>query len=191
LKEEKEALARKYEFAKFRLEDSEMRAKKAKDMYQDATTDLWHSEGNIEVVKRECIEVRRHRDVVSEQIQMMKQGVGFYCWPKPSLHPHLPEEEGDAFDLQPCLFYNTWYTSFDVLMASCKHFYHPLCISKVVDSQNCCVTYKVPFHPVWWKSFGFRPIQSDVQDDVGNTGLANSMEELSETFKDSFGIPIP
>jgi hypothetical protein len=72
LKEEREALARKYEFAKFRLEDSEIRAKKAKDLYQDAATDLWHSEGNIEEVKRECIEVQRHRDAVSEQIQMMK-----------------------------------------------------------------------------------------------------------------------
>jgi chromosome segregation ATPase len=79
LKEEKEALARKYEFAKFRLEDSEIRAKKAKDLYQDTATDLWSSEGNIEVVKREYIEIRCHRDAIYEQIQMMKQGAGFSC----------------------------------------------------------------------------------------------------------------
>jgi hypothetical protein len=45
-------------------------------------------------------------------------------------------------------------------------------------------------HPTWRKSFGFRELQSDLQDNGGKTSLTKSMEELSEMLKDSFGAPI-
>jgi hypothetical protein len=76
------------------------------------------------------------------------------------------------------------------VMASCKHFYHPFCISKVVDTHNSCVACKATFHPTWWNSFGFYPLQIDLQDDVGKICLVKSMEELSDTLKDNFGFPI-
>jgi hypothetical protein len=75
-------------------------------------------------------------------------------------------------------------------MASCRHLYHPFCIAKVVETENACVICKKPFHPAWWSSFGFRSRESDVQDAAVNDSLARSMEELSDTLKDSFGIPI-
>jgi hypothetical protein len=52
------------------------------------------------------------------------------------------------------------------------------------------VTCEKLFHSAWWKSFGFRELQSDLQDNGGKTSLAKSMEELSETLKDSFGASI-
>jgi hypothetical protein len=97
---------------------------------------------------------------------MMKQGGGVACCPKLSLHPNMSEEGGFAFELEPYSFYNCWYTSYDVVMAN-------------------------SYHLAWWASFGSRPLQSDVQDDTTKTTLARSMEELSDTLKDSFGLPIP
>ena len=105
----------------------------------------------------------------------------------PSPHPTLNSRKKfmDFFDLEPCLFCNRWYRAYDVVMASCKHF-----ITKLVETKNCYVTCKEPFHPTWWTSFGFPLLQSDAQGDVAMTSLTKSMEDLSETFKDNFGLPI-
>jgi hypothetical protein len=155
---EREGLLKKLEFAKFSLEDCDRRALKAIDLYEDAELDMWKSETDAQVVCQELQEVERHSTAVAEQIRLMKQGGGVACRPKPCLHPDMPEEGGFAFELEPCSFCNRWYTSYDVFMASCKHFYHPFCITKLVDTDNTCVTCKETFHPAWWASFGFRPL---------------------------------
>jgi hypothetical protein len=142
----REGLHKKLEFARLSLDDAERRAKKAMDLFEDAGLEMWKSEADVQVVRRELKEVQRHKDAVADQIRMMKQGGGVVCCPKPSLHPDVPEEGGFAFELEPCSFCNRWYTSYDVIMASCKHFYHPLCIVKLVDTDNSCVTGKETFH---------------------------------------------
>ena len=190
LRLEREVQSKKLEFANFSFEDCQRKAKKARELYTDAGLDMWKFETDITVVKRELEEVRRYKDAVADQIQMMQQGRGVGCWPKPCLHPHLPDEAGIVFELEACSFCNRWYTSFDVVMASCKHFYHPFCIAKVAETGNACVICKETFHPAWWRSFGFRSRQSDVQDAGALSSLARSMEELSDTLKDGFGIPI-
>jgi exonuclease VII small subunit len=68
LKSKKEALARKLEYATFRLEDSEKGAQKALDLYQDTTSDLQKVDFDIEVVRRELMEVQSHRDTVANHI---------------------------------------------------------------------------------------------------------------------------
>jgi hypothetical protein len=83
---------------------------------------------------------------------------GMACWQKPCLHPDLPEEIGGAFELEPCSFYNRWYTLFDVVMVRWRHFYHPFCITKLAKTQNSCIICKETFHPAWWRLFGFRSI---------------------------------
>jgi hypothetical protein len=121
----RETMARKLEFSKFNLEDSERRAKKAKDLLEDAGLEMWKADADIGVVRRELLELQRHRDVVAHQILNLKRGGGIVCCPKLTIHLDLPEEVLGSFDLEPCSFCNRWYTSFDVVMASCKHFYHP------------------------------------------------------------------
>jgi hypothetical protein len=130
---EQDVLARKLDFANFSLEDTLRKARKAQDQYKDARTDLWKSEADIEVVRRELQEVRRHIDAVFDQIQKMKHGRRVLCYPKPCWHPDQPEEIQGSFQLKPCSFCNRWYNLYDVVIASCKHFYHPFCITKLVD----------------------------------------------------------
>lgn len=190
LRSDRDVLSRKLEFAKFSFEDAERKAKRAQDLYEDVGYNMLHSEESIQIVCKEIGHVQRLKDAISDHIVKMKSGGGILCWPKPILHPHTPEDEGGSFHLEPCSFCNRWYNSFDVVMTSCKHFYHPFCIAKLVDTQNFCVTCEMPFHPAWRKSFGFRELQSDLQDHGGQTALVKSMEELSETLKDSFGAPI-
>lgn len=187
---DRDALSRKLEFAKFSLEDAERKAKRAQDLYENAGHSMLQSKESIRLGCKEIAQVQRLKDAISDHIVMMKRGGGISCWPKPAVHPHMPENEEDSFQLDPCSFCNRWYNSFDLVMTSCKHFYHPFCITKLLDTQNSCVTCEEPFHPAWRKSFGFRELQSDVQACGDKTALAKSIEELSETLKDSFGAPL-
>jgi hypothetical protein len=99
LQVDKKALAKKFEFANYSVQDYERKAQKARDLYQDAGLDLWKAESDIQVVNREMIEVRRHMEAVEDQIRMIKDGGGVVLWPKPCLHPDLLEEVGGAIDL--------------------------------------------------------------------------------------------
>ena len=108
---------------------------------------MLQSEDSIKQVCKDIEQVQRLRDAISDHIVKMKSGGGLACWPTPTIHPHMPEDEEGSFHLDPCSFCNRWYNSFDVVMTSCKHFYHPFCITKLVDTQNCCVTCEKPFHP--------------------------------------------
>ena len=160
--------SRKLEFAKFNFQDAERKAKRAQDLYEDAGYNMLQSEDSIKQVCKEIEQVQRLRDAISDHIVKMKSGGGSACWPKPTIHPHMPKDEEGSFHLDPCSFCNRWYNSFDVVMTSCKHFYHPFCITKL----------------------GFRKPQCDLQDSGGKSALAKSIEELSELLKDSLGAPL-
>ena len=177
-------LTPKLEFVVFSLEDCKKKAIRTKEIYTEANLDLWKFDTDILVVKRVLEEVQQYQDAMVEQIQMMQQGERVACWPKPSLHPEVPDEFVGAFELEACLFCNQWYISFDVVMASCRHFYHPFCIARVAEMTNACVTCKKTFDPVWRKSFGFRVLEANVEDKSAMSMLARSKEELSDTLKD-------
>ena len=132
--------------------------------------------------------MRRHKNAIIEQIRLMKEGGGVANWPKPYVHPKVPEDGIGVFELEACSFCNQWYTIFDVVMASCKHFYHPFCIAKLVETQISCIICKQQFHPAWWRSFGFCSFLSDAQGAAGAKAITRSMEELSKSLKDSFRI---
>ena len=187
---DQDLLSWKLEFAKFSFQDVERKAKKAHNLYEDAGNNMLQSEDSIKQVYKEIEQMQRLRDAISDHIVKMKSGRGLACWPTPTIHPQKPEDEEGSFHLDPCSFCNRWYNSFDVVMTSCKHFYHPFCITKLVDTQNCCVTCDKPFHRAWRKSFGFREPQSDLQDSGGKSALAKSIKELSESLKDSLGAPL-
>jgi hypothetical protein len=59
LKSERETQAQKFEYATFRLENSEKRA-------QDATSNLWKADSDIGVVKRELTKLRCSKDTIVE-----------------------------------------------------------------------------------------------------------------------------
>jgi hypothetical protein len=180
LKVERDVLLRNVEFARFNLEESHRRAKKAEDLYENAGNNMCESEGDIEDLRREVNDIRRYRDALADQILKMKNGRGVVCYPQPALHPNQPEDGHTLFELKPCSLCSRWYNSFDVVMFSCKHFYHLFCISKLVDLQHSCVTCNEPFHLEWCRSFGFFALPSDCEDQDTKVCRAKSLEELTD-----------
>jgi hypothetical protein len=189
LKCDRDVLARKVDFATFGADDAARKAKKAEALYEDVCLELRKSESDMQAVCQEILECRRHREAVADEIEKLKAGAGVHCRPKPCLHPHKVEEAAGPFMLDPCAVCNRWYNSYDVVMASCRHFYHPFCITKLAESQNSCVTCNEVFAPSWWTSFGFQKMRG--REDAAMLALDKSVCELSDTMKCSFGIWSP
>ena len=124
-------------------------------MYQNAELDLWKSNSDLKVLEREITEMKRHRAAIEEQIGSMKTGAGVSLWPRPVVHA---QGSGDdtLLELQPCSFCNRCFSSYVIVVASCRHMYHPFCIASLCGKENKCVTCGELFHLNWWRSFGFR-----------------------------------
>jgi hypothetical protein len=189
LKCDRDVLARKLDFANFGSDEAKRKAKKAQALYDDVCLDLTMSESDMQAVCQEILEFKRHKEAVADEIEKLKVGAGVHCCPKPCLHPHEVEGFAGPFMLEPCAVCNRWYNSFDVVMASCRHFYHPFCITKLAETQNSCVICNEVFAPAWWTSFGFRKMQPG--EDAARLALQKSVCELSDTMKCSFGIRSP
>ena len=159
LKCDRDVLARKLDFAIFGSDDVARKSKKAQALYEDVCLELRNSELDMQAICEEILECRRYKEAVADEIEKLKAGAGVHCCPKLCLHPHEVEEAAGPFMLEPCAVCNRWYNSYDVVMASCRHFYHPFCITKLVESQNSCVTCNEVFAPSWWALFGFQKMQ--------------------------------
>ena len=189
LKCDRDVLACKLDFTIFGADDAARKSKKAQALYEDVCLELRNSELDMQAVCKEILECRRHKEAVADEIEKLKAGAGVRCCPRPCLHPHEVEEAAGPFMLEPCAVCNRWYNSYDVVMASCRHLYHPFCITKLVESQNSCVTCNEVFAPSWWASFGFQNMQPG--EDATMLRLDKSVCELSDTMKCSFGIRSP
>lgn len=192
LKAEREAVVRKLEMAQFTLEDNTKRAIQGENLYHDAEIELWKSSSDIVTLQREIVELSRHRDAIVEQIASMKLGGGVSLWPRPVLHPHMLEDSisSGQLEVQPCSYCNRYFTANDIVIASCMHFYHPFCIAKVCAIKNRCVTCGEIFHPGWWRSFGFRDLDAELEEKAIMLDLTKAKADLKQSLQEDSGLQI-
>lgn len=190
LKVERDFNARKLEIAKFALEENKRRAVQGEEMYHNAEIDLWKSNSDLKVLEREISEMMRHRVAIEEQIESMKAGAGVSLQPRPILHTHVPEDI-THLELHPCSFCNRFFSACDIIVASCRHMYHPFCIASVCSKKNKCVTCGELFHPGWWRSFGFRDLDAELQDKATELDLPKVIEDLKLTLREDSGVQVP
>lgn len=110
--------------------------------------------------------LERELDAVARQKVWMENGGGISIWPKPILHPLLAKDGFDNLsyvDINPCGFCNRGFHCFDVVLTSCRHAFHPFCISEVARTGNKCVVCEELFHPDWWRSWGFRGVDEEIE----------------------------
>jgi hypothetical protein len=72
----------------------------------------------------------------------MKIGVGMIFKPKPIMNSEkIVEENGRAFIIiKPYGFCNEGFHCMDVVVTSCKHTFHPLCLGAMLkDSNKWCM----------------------------------------------------
>jgi hypothetical protein len=68
----------------------------------------------------------------------MERGGGCSFGPKPMLHPSFVGDVNsyDVIHLKPYEFCKRGYAFYDVVVTSCKHTYHPFCLSEMLKSEN-------------------------------------------------------
>ena len=190
LKVERDLNARKLEICKFALEDNNRRVVQGEDMYHNAEIDLWRSNSSLKVLEREIAEMIRHKVAIEEQLDLMKVGAGVSLKPRPISHSDVPNDITNL-ELHPCSFCNKFFTACDIIVASCRHMYHPFCIASLCAKKNRCVTCGELFHPGWWRSFGFKDLDAKLQDEVTELDLPKDIDDLKLTFREDTEVQVP
>jgi hypothetical protein len=147
------------------LDTSKKRAFQGEVLCQDAEEDLIKLEAQIKEAQDDIVALEKQERVVREQIELMLQGGGLSCWPKPTMHPLCPLNDDVVTHIQvrPCGFCKQWYHCSDIVVTSCKHTFHPFCLAASLRNSNVCSTCGQILHPDWWTSFGFRAQDDDIQ----------------------------
>jgi hypothetical protein len=73
--------------------------------------------------------------------------------------PPLQHEKHDrnVILIKTCPICFKWFTTNDIVVASCGHMYHPFCLFTHLQTLITCVVEFCPdhvFHPDWWWSMG-------------------------------------
>jgi len=100
---------------------------KGEDFYQDIEEEKMRAKSNLKILRREIVETKRYTASMEEQSGLMEKGGGFSLWPKPTLHPPIPNDvhvNPTTLQLHPCVFCNRSYPYYDTVIASYKHIYH-------------------------------------------------------------------
>lgn len=96
-------------------------------------------------ISKDLIDLEHEIQAVHWQLEEMQQGKGLSFWPKPILHP-IPPIDGDSslvyILLKPRGYYKRWFTSYDVAITSCKHTYHPFCLTHLCKEDDKCLVCK-------------------------------------------------
>jgi len=190
LKVERDLNARKLEICKFALEDNNRRAVQGEDMYHNAEIDLWRSNSSLKVLESKIAEMMRHKVVIEEQLGLMKAGAGVSLKPRPISQSDVPNDITDL-ELHPCSFCNRFFTACDIIVASCRHMYHPFCIASLCAKKNRCVTCGELFHPGWWRSFGFKDLDAELQDKATELDPSKGIEDMKLAFEEDIVVQVP
>lgn len=77
------------------------------------------------------------KDAIHVQLKEMKRGGGLSFWPKPFLHSAMPIDSNvhTIILVSPCSFCKRSFNFYDIVVTSCKHVYHPLCLGEVIKKR--------------------------------------------------------
>jgi hypothetical protein len=101
------------------------------------------------------------------QQDKMKIGMGMMTFkPKLIMHTNEPQEDsGRPFVImKPCGICNQGFHCMDVVVTSCKHTFHPFCLSVMIKESNRCCVCNVRLHFDWWTSWGFREVDEKLTE---------------------------
>ena len=65
---------------------------KGEDFYQDIEEEQMRVESDLQILRREIVDIKRHIASVEEQCVLMQNGGGLSLWPKPALHPPMESD---------------------------------------------------------------------------------------------------
>lgn len=121
--------------------------------------------------------VRAIRTKFCSQLERMRFGFGVSTFPLPIIHPCRQKDSRNVILIKACPICQEWFTTNDIIVASCGHTYHPFCLyTHFQSSDSCAVEFcHEPFlHPDWWLSMGINPLLEEQIVAATNMGLEDN-----------------
>lgn len=127
-------------------------------------------------------------DALTVELCQLKRGKSSVIfWPRPMFYSHeQPVESVDErnwIKVGLCSLCQFPFPQNNIVVASCRHLYHPFCASVLFVSSSRCIARgcKALAHPDWHRSFGWGEPNADLTERALMLGLA---EERRRILKD-------
>jgi hypothetical protein len=108
---------------------------------------------------------------------MKKKNLGFVMFPHLLCYPYEPlDPRSDLLQITHCVFCRCGFLYNDVVVASCRHLYHPWCAMVHFKLHTQCFdsSCNVLMGPEWYKSFGFSKFDKNMEEQVKLEGCEDA-----------------
>ena len=122
--------------------------------------------------------LERHYSALSEHLISLKKKKGSFaifphplCYPSESIDPRC-----DLLRITDCICCRCPFVFNDIVVASCRHLYHPWCATVHFRVNTRCFdkSCDVLMSPEWYKSFGFREFEQNMLDQATAEGCEDA-----------------
>lgn len=139
----------------------------------------------------ERIQHQQHQlAVISEETSQLLCGgrpSGLYPWPM--LYPQLSDNNVEAVVLSvtTCALCSFAFPNSDIVIASCKHAYHPWCAFAVFSYGIRCAlqSCQAQAHPTWHQSFGWAIQSEELQHEAANVNMDGELRVLLQVREEN------
>ena len=177
--------------ARFFLEGCKKRALKGQAAIEEMEIECPLFEEKFLTVKSSALLLEPEVAAIRRQKEDMKNERGLSVWPRPILHPAPGKVGDDNFPylvIKPCAFCNRGFHCCDIVVTSCKHTFHPLCLSEIVRTSNRCFVCNALFHLVWWRSWGFRGEDNEILSQELTPPLNEVHDSIIQSLNEPFAF---
>jgi hypothetical protein len=177
--------------ARFFLEGCKKRALKGQAAIEELEIECCLVEENFLTEKFSALLLEREVAAIRHQKEDMENKRGLSVWPRPILHLAAGKVGDENFlylVIKPCDFCNRGFHCCDIVVTSCKHTFHPLCLSEIVRTSNRCFVCNALFHLDWWRSWGFRGEDEEILSQELMPPLNEVHNSIIQSLKEAFAF---
>jgi hypothetical protein len=140
----------------------EQKARLGKYLYQTICKDCEILEVDISKALQTLDHVELVIKQVQQQLEHMHLGFGLSTFLVPIVHLCKHDDHDRSVILiKACPICFEWFTTSDIVVASCGHTYNHFCLFTHLQTSVTCVVeffLDIVLHPDWWRSMGIRPL---------------------------------
>jgi hypothetical protein len=150
-------------------------------------------EENFLSLKSSTLLLEREVVAIKQQKEDIENNHGLSVWPRPILllaASKVGDENFLYLIIKPCAFCNRGFHCWDIAATSCKHTFHPFCLSEIVRTSNRCFVCNALFHPDWWHSWGFQGEDKEILSQEMTPPLQEVHDSIIHSLKEAFSFTI-
>lgn len=146
--------------------------------HKDLEDKVHTHERAVDDLQQRTIFLEHQSSALAHQMKSLKKkGSGLALFPHPLCYPSAPHAPlTDLLKVSDCEYCRCGFLHNDIVVASCRHLYHPWCAIVHFGSSARCfnATCNSLMSPDWFKSFGFREFDKEMEDQAVAEGCEDA-----------------